>query len=216
MKVEIPKAILMQVENNLKMSINSKLSTTCKSGYYLASRVINSFELTSLDKSLNDWQTLDKEEFNKSLREIIENNFDDFQRFVSEAIPKRHEITNCAFELYKQGNFIALIPLILSQVDGIIKEITGKDGFYTSNVKLFKSNIYFDFLSTYAHLDFGDRNEYELFKKQSNQDEFNRHAILHGESYTYSNETNALKALLLLIFIAEISNSNSPQPTTGQ
>lgn len=212
MTAEIPKAILMQMDINLRMSVNSKLSTACKSGYYLATRVINSFELSSLDKSLNGWETLDKEEFNKSLKLIINSNFDEFKEFVSAAIPKRQEITNCVFDLYKQGNFIALIPLILSQVDGIMKEITGKNGFYASKndkMKYFENDVYFDFFSNYEHLDVNDRNEYELLKKDANSQEFNRHAILHGESYTYSNDTNALKALLLLIFIAEISNSNS-------
>lgn len=212
MTVEIPKALLMQMEINLRMSINSKLSTACKSGYYLSSRVINSFELTSLDKSLDDWETLDKEQFNTSLKLIINNNFDEFKGFVSEAIPKRQEITNCAFDLYKQGNFIALIPLILSQVDGVMKEVTGENGFYASKndkMKYFENDVYFDFFSNYEHLDINNRNEYELLKKEANPREFNRHAILHGESYTYSNDTNSLKALLLLIFIAEISNANS-------
>jgi hypothetical protein len=136
MTAEIPKAILMQMEINLRMSVNSKLSTACKSGYYLASRVINSIELTSLNKLLNDWETLDKEQFNTSLKQIVKSNFDEFKDFVSVAIPKRQETTNCAFGLYKHGNFTALIPLILSQVDGIMKEITGNNGFYASkNVK---------------------------------------------------------------------------------
>jgi hypothetical protein len=76
-------------------------------------------------------------------------------------------------------------------------------------MKYFKSDVYFVFFSSYEHIDVNDRNEYELSRKDANLQEFNRHAILHGESYTYSNDTNAPKALLLLISISEISNSNS-------
>jgi hypothetical protein len=211
MKVEIPKAILTQLEVNLRMSINSKLPTVCKSGYYLASRVIKSFELTSLDKFLDDLTPLVNEEFDSSLKQIIMSNFDEFKEFVFEAIPERQEITKCAFDLYKEGNFIALIPLILSQVDGIMKEITGENGFYASKndkMKYFKNDLYINFFSTYHQLDVNNRNEYELLREKANPREFNRHAILHGESYTYSNDTNALKAILLLIFIAEIKNAN--------
>jgi len=204
-------AIRMQMDINLKMSINSKLSIASKSGYYLASSVIYSFEFDLLDRLLSEWGTTNGEEFNKSLIQIINKNLREFKEFISQSIPERREITDCIFDLYEQRNFIALIPLILSQVDGIMKQITGEYGFYvskTQKMRYFENDFYFNFFSNYEQLNVENRNDYELFREKANSNEFNRHSILHGESYSYSSELNALKALLLLIFIAEINDAN--------
>ena len=123
--------------------------------------------------------------------------------------------------MYKTKQFAGLIVLVLSQVDGIMKEITGNSvGLYNSNpekkkinpnkMKYLDEDLYVNFFSNLHQLDVKNRNNYELFKKDiKDLTRFNRHCILHGESFDFDNELNAVKSILLLTFIAEIYSANS-------
>jgi len=89
----------------------------------------------------------------------------------------RGEIISAVFKLYKSKQYIGLIPLVLSQVDGIMKKITGDNiGFYSANSERKKENpnrlkylgheFYVHFFSNYEQLNAENRNDYELFEKK--------------------------------------------------
>ncbi|PQJ12808.1 hypothetical protein CJD36_003425 [Flavipsychrobacter stenotrophus] len=93
------------------------------------------------------------------------------------------------------------------------KDITlGKTGFYNSKSDKLVfpvTNPYVFFVSNALQLHYGNRNDYELFRKNiANPQEFNRHAILHGESFQFGTERNAIKAILLFDFVREIYCAN--------
>lgn len=147
------------------------------------------------------------------MKDFIDNSLDEIQYETIKAIPKRQEIINSIFELYRVKNYIPIIPLVLSQADGIMKEFV-KSGLYTSELSKLKfqnSDFYVNFLSNYEQLlNIENRNDYELFMKDiSDMTKFNRHSILHGESFEFGNELNAIKAILLFTFIVEVHGANS-------
>lgn len=217
---ELIKELKRQNKFRLKNLVNQRLNILTKEGYYLSDYFLGKLDLAYLNIILSDWDNIDKSEFNSKLKELIETNALKIQKEISGILTKRKEVIECIFELYKSKNYIAIIPLILSQVDGIMKEITnGNAGFYMAYPEKSKQNpnqlkyldkeLYVNFLSEYEQLNVENRNDYELFGRNiSDMTKFNRHTILHGESCEYANELNSIKAMLLLAFITEIYRVN--------
>lgn len=218
---KIPSAIQSQIKILKRVSIISRLSNTAKEGYYLNSFFIDEIGTEYLDEVLTNWDILNRSDFNARLRTCIDSNLIELETETKQDLANRENIVSTVFELYKSKQFIPLIPLVLSQVDGVMKEITkGNVGFYNSNheqkrenpnrLKYLEHEFYMQFFSNYEQLNVENRNEYELFQKDINDlTKFNRHAILHGESYEFGNEVNAVKSILLLTFMGELYAANS-------
>ena len=94
-----------------------------------------------------------------------------------------------------------------------MNEITCGIGLYNSEngkLKFKQENIYLNFFSSYHQLDIDNRNDFELFMKDvSDGKKFNRHSILHGKVIDFGSEQNAIKAILLLLFLADIKEANN-------
>lgn len=218
---ELPSAIKAQAKILKRVSVISRLSITAKDGYYLNGFFIDEIGIEYLDEVLANWDMIDQSDFNARLRTCINSNLIELETETKQDLVNRENIVSTVFELYRSKQFIPLIPLVLSQVDGIMKEITGGDiGFYNSNPEKKKENpnrliyleheFYIQFFSNYEQLNVENRNEYQLFQKDINDlTKFNRHAILHGESYEFGNEANAIKSILLLTFMGELYAANS-------
>jgi hypothetical protein len=54
---------------------------------------------------------------------------------IIDKYPKRKEILECAFQLHLEGKYIASIPLLFAQVDGIFAETIGPHFFADANAK---------------------------------------------------------------------------------
>lgn len=197
---------------------NEKLPILTKEGYYLSPSFLSEINLTFLLNILSDWNDDNRMKFDLFISEYIENNISIIQQKILESVPDRREIINCIFELYKSKNIIAIIPLILSQTDGIIKNITKKNGFYSNlhgkkgtltSLRLLDDNFYINYFSQFDQLHFKDRNEYELFKQNiDDMTKFNRHSILHGQSKDFGTQINLIKSILLFSFIADLNRAN--------
>jgi hypothetical protein len=217
---KIPSAIQAKMKFMKRVSVKSKLSNTAKDGYYLSSFFIDEIGIEYLDEVLANWDTLDQSDFNARLKICIGSSITELEFETKKCLTNRGKVVSTIFDLYKSQQFIGLIPLVLSQVDGIMKEITGGSvGFYNSNpeqkrknpnrLKYLEHDLYIQFFSNYEILNVENRNEYELFRKDiSDLTKFNRHAILHGESHEFGNETNAIKSILLITFMAELYAAN--------
>lgn len=200
--------------NELRILISSMVGVVGKDGYFLGSNIISGFDEEYLYNALLQWETTDKSEFDSRLRAALGEDWDYIKNSTFEIFPNRVEILKCIFDLYERENYIALIPLALSQIDGIVKEMTkGYSGLYqvkNGAPKFLSTQLYVDFVSNAVQLDIDDRNKCELFEANvSDFGKFNRHAILHGESTKYASERNAVKAIALLQFISELYNANN-------
>lgn len=198
----------------LRAEIAHKVKVINSEGYYLSSNLLFSFDLDYINDALSNWESADKENFDAQLRSLIDENKNWVIQYAIEALPNRKDIIETIFNLYKDKNYIALVPLVLTQIDGIAKEMTlGKIGFYSSKSNKLDfpaSNPYVHFISNAVQLHYENRNNYELFRKNIvSHQEFNRHAILHGESYQFGTERNAIKAILLFDFVREIFTANN-------
>ena len=199
---------------------NQNLKKIAKEAYYLDDSILSQFETESLNEILINWDSTNKELLDHQLKSILAQNLNQFRKNSFESLIDRHEIVSTIYDLYKQKNFIALIPLVLSQVDGMMKKITGKHGFYSAynenkksnpnKIKFLESEFYLDFFSQFEFLNIENRNEFQLFEKDiTDLTKFNRHSILHGESHHFGSEENGIKALLLFIFVGEIYRINT-------
>lgn len=194
--------------------IAQKVNVVNIDGYYLSRNILFSFDLDYINDTLSNWSSTDKNVFDTQLLALIDENREWIVQYAIEALPKRKDIIECIFNLYDEKNYIALIPLVLTQIDGMAKDMTlGKAGFYNSKsdkLAFPATNPYVFFVSNALQLHYENRNNYELFRKNiTNPQDFNRHAILHGESSQFGTERNAIKAILLFDFVREIYCANT-------
>jgi hypothetical protein len=222
------KVISIEKKILLLCSINSNLNKLVKDGIYLSSFFIGSFDLEYLNKTLEVWEAkTNNSEFNEKLKQIVYQDLEEIEQEVKNSLKAREHIITEIFRTFELGFFSSMITLTLSQVDGIMKEITKKIGFYNSYpdskkenpkmVKYLDSLIYIRHFSDYELLRITNRHDYELFKRDINDlSLLNRHSILHGESTEFGNEFNAIKAILLLFFISDLYISNSDEFTNGR
>lgn len=142
---------------------------------------------------------------------------------IMDRYPNRKEIFQEAFRLFEDENYIACIPLLLSQVDGIIMD-SGLKGFFLGHTKIKKGLTkddlkYLEYLKIYmvesGHVQPEDKvrawvlslyssvidsaNKLSISKESSQIDAknvgyFNRHAILHG-NIDYINYGTKINAL---------------------
>ena len=205
----------------LQLSINENLNKPLKEGIYLSNYFLNLFDKFDLWQVLENWSEESiKSKFLKKLTETIQDNLNEIKQDLTEKVKKRRNVIQEIFQLYENKYYFGVTVLVLSQVDGMMKEIT-KDhvGFYSSTdekkrkqpnrLKHLDHEISINYFSEFHLLDIKNRNDYMLFKKNINDLEaFNRHSILHGESSQFGTSLNALKAILLLVFIGDLYDIN--------
>ena len=126
--------------------------------------------------------------------------------------PKRRHILETAIKLHKEGNYIASIPLFLSQVDGICAQNLGVFLFSEherrqeeiqrriDNSSDVLTNAFLETLNTRTQ--FGEN----ISSKGKAKKELapNRNGILHGsrKHLDYGTEMNSFKSFSLLAFVA--------------
>ncbi|MFB2729492.1 hypothetical protein ACE02H_18650 [Shewanella mangrovisoli] len=138
---------------------------------------------------------------------------DDIRKYLVSSFAARADILNTAFDLHDQKNFIAAIPLFLSQADGICEEVLG-NYLYTDaknrKVKLKEitdknpeAKIFLELLvyETQFCRDI-DSSSRPIQKSKAP----NRHGILHGSKLhlDYGTEVNSIKSISYLSFLADI------------
>lgn len=151
-----------------------------------------------------------------SLDELMEmhlnDNWDDLTAKIIELCPNREHILKTAFNLHEQSNYIAAIPLLLSQADGICCEVL-KSFLFTGNKTTEKLDILIEngelevnmlldiFLEPFKltnHHNAGISKASTVHKKKAP----NRNGIIHGhrKHLDYGTKINSLKCFSLLAF----------------
>lgn len=168
----------------------------------------------------NDFITLDfekyvdkgKGEIDTYMVEEIQSVLVNIHHRIVELYPERKHILDVAFELHTQSNYIASIPLFLTQTDGIFAKYV-KSYLFTERDKRIKNVL--EIVGEDSHkaiilaplLQNTEFSEYTGNSKRSHKDKApNRNGILHGSSkhLDYGSEINSLKCISLLAYVSTI------------
>jgi len=153
----------------------------------------------------------------------IKQSLPEIQNRLVELYPHRSKFIKHAFELHENGDYMASIPLILIQADGICEENLSpffskdprtKKKFATEFLELVDSrNRTFDWFN--QHLLEALKIVSQIQRSSINYSEAdklngpNRHGILHGskEHLDYPTEINSYKAISFIAFVSTILNT---------
>ncbi|NNN49824.1 hypothetical protein [Vibrio sp. 2-2(8)] len=160
------------------------------------------------------WEHVDKDRdsFDAFMSKEIENSIDDIHQQLAELYPARKAIFDVAFELHKENNYIAAIPLFLSQTDGIFAQSLGSYLFSERDKRIMKIQELIEAKPEMAIIlapllqdtEFGARISNA---KRTHKDKApNRNGILHGsrKHLDYATNLNSLKCISLLAYVATI------------
>jgi hypothetical protein len=122
--------------------------------------------------------------------------------------PKRAKIISEAFYAHREKKFALSIPVIFSQIDGIVEDKIGRN-FFIRNEGRMSTKETANLMETGNKLvdslllPLKDPSSINFNKKErsSNFSELNRHMVLHGQSLDYPTKINSLKAISMLNYI---------------
>lgn len=137
--------------------------------------------------------------------EELTENWEELSDEIIELYPNRSHILSAAFELHKQRNYIASIPLFYAQADGICCEHFKSFLFAGNRVGDSLDNLEPDSMLEVFLTPYKLKNHHNagISCKKSARIAPNRNGILHGhrKHLNYGTEVNSLKAFSLLCFV---------------
>jgi hypothetical protein len=160
----------------------------------------------------------DKNALDRFMIEHIEENWGFITENILNAYPYRRRILECAFQLHIEERYIASIPLMISQADGICAESIGHHLFTDreereSKLKELATNAD-SFIGILSEI-FAQRTQFSagISKYSASKKALapNRNGILHGSHrhLDYGTKINSLKSLSLLSFVVFFLNEKA-------
>lgn len=148
--------------------------------------------------------------------------FEDRSKEIEESIvhnfPHRAHLIRAAFNAHRRQEYELSIPVLLSQTDGICKEVIGQYLFMRANKKprtaIYVEQIAADtytaaLLSPLAQVLPIGASEHE---RPEGFSALNRHLVMHGESLDYGSYTNSLKSISLINYVAHVLGPEKENP----
>ncbi len=190
-----------------------------RDGFYLSTSVIE--ELNNDNFIAQTAEHWGNSEIKGSFINVLTNYLYKRQGQIKEGIltvsPERSRLITEIFNLFSEKRYIPMIPLALSQIDGICMDQLSI-GFFASKFdenkkkseQKIKLKLYDCSVSQllFNQVDYDNKNELILIKgKNQELSELNRHDIIHGSSLDYGSKLNAIKTILLLDFICNMVES---------
>lgn len=171
--------------------------------------------LWELKKALEEGNVKEAED---ALVEYFEERLDEIEASIVGRFPNREKVIRSAFSAHRRQEYDLSIPVLLSQTDGICKEVVNEHFFIKQNKKP-RTAIYVEqvaadtyqaaLLSPLAHnLPIGASEK----ERGAGFSELNRHMVLHGESLDYGTKTNGLKAISLINYVVHVLKSDANEP----
>lgn len=181
-------------------------------GWYLSPEAIRKYPISQLAELLNQD---DLSELEKS----ILNDADNLAKTIIEKtitiFPDRKNVLLEILDCYKNKLYFATINLSYSQTDGICKELWGFGFFDKTEKPEYKLKTHVEFqnyqdglatiiseqLSTKSNEVTMHSDTFKMNFPDKIKSSFNRHLVQHGHSVNYGNQTNAIRAILLIDFL---------------
>ena len=210
--------IVIPVLNDLKSSfqklpehIQETLLLLGENGWYLDLEMDLPF-LWKLRNILDEGNIAKAED---ALIEYYEGRTAEIEKILLNKFPHRIHLIKAAFIAHQREEYCLSIPVLLTQTDGICKEVVRQYLFMKSKGRP-QTAIYVDqiaadsfmtaLLSPLAETLPINASERE---RPTNFTGLNRHMVLHGESLDYGNKTNSLKAISLINYVSHIFAINN-------
>ncbi|MEJ6474842.1 hypothetical protein [Pseudoalteromonas piscicida] len=137
--------------------------------------------------------------------QALKENWKELSREIIDSYPNRSHILEVAFDLHEKGNYIASIPLLYAQADGICCEHFKSFLFAGNKVSDSIDNLETDSMLEVFLTPYRLKNHHNagISCHKSNRIAPNRNGILHGhrKHLSYGTEVNSLKAFSLLCFV---------------
>lgn len=181
-----------------------------KHGWYLDLEMPFS-SLWKLQEALEEGNVQEAE---NALVEYFEERLNEIEISIAGRFPNRERLIRAAFSAHRRQEYDLSIPVLLSQTDGICKEVVNEYFFIKQNSKprtaLYVEQIAADtyraaLLSPLARSLPIVASENE---RGADFSELNRHMVLHGESLDYGTKKNGLKAISLINYVAHVLRSD--------
>lgn len=163
---------------------------------------------------LIDKQRLD--DANEELCQYFESNLKEIETQLLTELPARARILRAAFTAHANGHYALSVPVFLAQADGVCHDRINASPFMRERGKTSPRTASWardsgsDMLNAFVHP------LTELLPIAYNHSErphgftgLNRHAVLHGEDSQYDTRVNSLKALSLLLYVADFVRADS-------
>ena len=151
-------------------------------------------------------------EVEKNLVNHFESYLQDIEQHVMKQFPRQSHVLSEAITLHRIGYYTALIPALLSQIDGICMDLFGQPLFMGKDKKP-RTAIYVEqvmpdaytsaILSPFAMVTPITASEYD---REKGFNQLNRHMVLHGDSLDYGTKANSLKVISLINYLAYASH----------
>jgi len=205
----INSSVLRAIQHNFKYlprKTQKAILILAEHGWYLDFKLPFSY-LWTLQDALTSGYTSEVEE---ALIQHFEEQLPEIEGDILARFPRRDYIIGSAFRAHRQGEYFLSIPVLLIQVDGICKDVTGEYFFMRQNKKpgtaiyaerTDKTRFKNALLSPLATVTPICASEHE---REDGFDLLNRHTVLHGESLDYGNKVNSLKAISLINYVSQI------------
>lgn len=148
----------------------------------------------------------------KELVEHFEGRLEDIEQSLAEKFPRRARILRAALGAHRRKEYELSIPVLFAQTDGICKEMANGYLFIRERtgrkpeISIYVEQVFTDALKMALLsplciiLPIGASQKQRMAETEL----LNRHAILHGESLTYGTQTNSLKAVSLINYVAQV------------
>ena len=173
---------------------------------YDISRIVSIYNKYGEEKAKEETYNIYLQYFNNENIKDMSNEW-----FETDIVKKRKDIINQAINAHIQGNYYLSIPIVFSQIEGMIANVFNhkgqmSGGKYLEHIKQLldsKENYSFDslistFYSNIILVTFGHNEPIKSF--------LSRHAIMHGGDTEYGTEINSIKALALFDYIIKKIN----------
>lgn len=204
-----------------------QVRTLARHGWYMPPDLTPG-EARTLTESLDHGRATEVE---ARLTAYFDGRLDDIEATLCRRAPTRERFLRSALAAHRRGDYAAAIPLMLTQADGLCRDLTGNHLFHRhdkfkahfQNVRPFVLALLSAVLEKMP-LSAGET------ERAGKAGLFNRHAILHGESLDYDSAANSSRAISLLVYLSwalgEVHSAtprdghdfppSNPRPVSGQ
>lgn len=166
------------------------------------------------DFNLIEMYRISPKELESQLVTIFDKEFNVIKDTLISNHPERRMIIEELFKSYKNKHFHSVILLSYSIADGISKEKFELNFWGYSNDKdstnsgIISETIESESVLNLVQRRLNNRGELTLrgksIPKEKKNSSYNRHCVVHGESYLYGTKTNAVKSIFLLDFVSSL------------
>ena len=205
----INSSVLKEIQHNfeyLPRKTQKAILILAEHGWYLDFKLPFSY-LWTLQDALTSGYTSEVEE---ALIQHFEEQLSEIEDDILTRFPHRGHIISLAFKAHRQGEYFLSIPVLLIQVDGICKDVTGESFFMKQKGKP-RTAVYAEqtdktrfknaLLSPLANVTPICASERE---RKDGFELLNRHTVLHGESLDYGSKVNGLRAISLINYVSQV------------